>query len=232
MINKFSLIMLVVTLLFAGCKNEGDKNFYGNFQSDEMVLPSTGTGKLQKLIAEEGVICNEGDLLAVIDTTILSLERSKVKSSLKALQEMGMFSQMEPLQYELRILEERIRLCYIKAPVRARVIKINFRQGEYLFEGSPILSVADVNRIYFVAWVPGSDISSVSAGDSVRIQYYMNDDSAIIYKGRVLNISERPQFIPSMVQTRGNRTDQHYKVKVEVSNNGTLKSGMPGELVF
>ena len=60
----------------------------------------------------------------------------------------------------------------------------------------------------------------------------MNDDSAIIYKGRVLNISERPQFIPSMVQTRGNRTDQHYKVKVEVSNNGTLKSGMPGELVF
>ena len=226
MINKFSLIMLVVTLLFAGCKNEGDKNFYGNFQSDEMVLPSTGTGKLQKLIAEEGVICNEGDLLAVIDTTILSLERSKVKSSLKALQE------MEPLQYELRILEERIRLCYIKAPVRARVIKINFRQGEYLFEGSPLLSVADVNRIYFVAWVPGSDISSVSAGDSVRIQYYMNDDSAIIYKGRVLNISERPQFIPSMVQTRGNRTDQHYKVKVEVSNNGTLKSGMPGELVF
>ncbi|MDD2491880.1 MAG: HlyD family efflux transporter periplasmic adaptor subunit [Bacteroidales bacterium] len=224
-------MFIVFQLIFNGCVKQEDVVFYGNFEADEIILPSTGAGRLVELYANEGDLCYENDLLAVVDTTILSLERSKVKSSLKALQEMGMFSQLEPLRYDLRIIEEKLKMCYIKSPKYAKILKINFKKGEYLFEGTPFISIVDENKIFFTAWVPGSHLSLFSVGDSVCVLSDLPNKQLSKHKGKIISVSERPQFVPSMVQTRENRVEHHYRVKVELPNNGSLKGGMPGEMI-
>lgn len=232
-IRRFTLLLTVglTYILSIGCTHSESSNFYGNFEADETILPATATGKLLKIFVNEGDICEAEELLAIVDTTILTLEKAKVKSSIKALQEMGMFSQMVPLNYELRILEERIKMSYIKAPRRAKILKINYRINEYLFEGNPLMIIADIDRIYFTAWLPGESLYSLSAGDTVTVLSDRENGELTKYLGKVLSVSERPQFVPSMVQTRSNRTEQHYRVKIELKNDGTLKGGMPGELI-
>ncbi len=231
MVQKISSLFILISFIFLGCENNDEIRFFGNFEADEFIVPSSGAGKLIQLKVAEGEYCKKGDTLAIIDTTILSLERSKMRTSLKALQEMGMFSQMEPLRIELMIIQEKIRMSYIISPMNSKILKINFREGEYLFEGSPLMSIVDDSHIFFVAWVPGSHLSEISAGDSVMILSDLPKGKMDEHKARVKSVSERPQFVPSMVQTKENRTEQHYCVKVEMINDGSLKGGMPGELI-
>ncbi len=230
--NNIILSLGLSLLLLFGCNKKNGAGFYGNFEADEFVIPSLANGRLISLLVKEGDTCSKDQLLAIADTTILSLERTKVKSSIRALQEMGMFSQMEPLMYELRIIEERIKLCYVKSPQRGKILKINLREGEYMLEGTPLIVLTDFNRIFFTAWVPGESLYSISSGDTVEILSDLEGGKLASNKGVVINISERPQFIPSMVQTRSGRTRQHYRVRAELKNDGSLKGGMPGELVI
>jgi len=229
--NNIILSFGLSLLLILGCEGKNGSGFYGNFEADEFILSSYANGRLISLLVNEGDTCSKDQLLAVADTTILSLERAKLKSSIKALQEIGMFSQMEPLVYELRIVEERIKLCYVKSPRRAKIHRINPREGEYLLEGAPLMLLSDLNRIYFTAYVPGESLHSISSGDPVEVLSDLEGGRLASHKGVVLNISERPQFIPSMVQTRSNRVKQHYRIRVELVNDGSLKGGMPGELI-
>ena len=82
-----------------------------------------------------------------------------------------------------------------------------------------------------MAWVPGSDLFSITPGDSVLVFCDRPKGNMEHYGGVVVHVSERPQFLPSMVQTRESRVGQHYKVTVSLENDGSVKPGMPGELV-
>ena len=52
------------------------------------------------------------------------------------------------------------------------------------------------------------------------------------YKGKVVWVASKAEFTPKIVQTREERTNLVYAIKVEVVNDGFLKIGMPGEVVF
>jgi HlyD family secretion protein len=143
----------------------------------------------------------------------------------------SLLSQIEARRVELEMTEERIDRSVMYAPFDSRVLQVNFREGEYLSTGMPVMKLSKSTEILFVAWVPGPDLYSVSAGDSVKILYDRGETLASV-GGMISRISEVPMFLPSMVQTRGSRAEQHYKVEAVVINEGDLKPGMPGEMIL
>jgi HlyD family secretion protein len=52
------------------------------------------------------------------------------------------------------------------------------------------------------------------------------------FPGRISHISEKAEFTPKIIQTKEERVILVYAVTIEVANNGTMKSGMPGEAIF
>jgi HlyD family secretion protein len=50
--------------------------------------------------------------------------------------------------------------------------------------------------------------------------------------GTITWISPRAEFTPRVIQTREERVNLVYAIKVLVPNDGSLKIGMPGEVVF
>ena len=97
--------------------------------------------------------------------------------------------------------------------------------------GQPLYKIANMDELILRAYVSGSQLSSIKIGESVRIRFDrelgMDETSGVVSW-----ISSKAEFTPKIIQTREERVNLVYAIKVQVSNDGSLKIGMPGEVVF
>lgn len=138
--------------------------------------------------------------------------------------------QVKALDAEGNKVKEKLSECSVTAPFDGKIFNLYFKEGEYVDVGLPILTMAPAKIIHFSAWVPGSHLYALSLGDTVLLYSDRSCGELKEFKGRVTSIAERAQFIPSMIETREERVKQHYRIKIEVENDGTLKPGMAGEM--
>lgn len=146
--------------------------------------------------------------------------------------ERSLLAQIEATKAELAIIRERISNCYIIVPKKSTIVSLNVKEHEYIMEGMPIATLLIENKIYFNGWVGSDYLYSTTVGDSVTLYADRPNGAKAEYRGKIINVSERAQFIPSMVQTREKRAQQHYRVKVELNYDSALKEGMPAEMVL
>ena len=104
-------------------------------------------------------------------------------------------------------------------------------EGEFTAPGQPLYKMANMDELILRAYVSGDQLSSLKTGGSVRVRY---DISGALEEttGVVTWVSPRAEFTPKIIQTREERVNLVYAIKVEVPNDGRLKIGMPGEVVF
>ena len=97
--------------------------------------------------------------------------------------------------------------------------------------GQPLYKMADMKELILRAYLSGSQLSSVKTGGSVTVRF---DEEQGVEEctGVVSWISPRAEFTPKIIQTREERVNLVYAIKVVVPNDGRLKIGMPGEVVF
>ena len=82
------------------------------------------------------------------------------------------------------------------------------------------------------AYVSGTQISDIKAGQTVKVFIDKNKDEKYEYSGTITWISEKAEFTPKIVQTKEERINWVYPVKITVKNDGKIKIGMPGEVKF
>ncbi len=129
-------------------------------------------------------------------------------------------------------LADRIARSTIGNPVAGTVLATFVEQGEYVSVGRPLYSIARLDTLTLRAWISGSQLASLKVGDEVRVRVDAGRDSFHDMNGRVSWISSEAEFTPTPIQTREERVDQVYAVKVLVPNpDGIVKIGMPGELL-
>jgi len=141
----------------------------------------------------------------------------------------GIISQMEGIDAQVAQVNETIDKCTIKNPVEGTVLVKYAEKGELATPGKPLYKVADLRELELRAYVSGSDLSRIKIGQKVRVLYDKNkkDDNSI--DGKVIWISQLAEFTPKTIQTKEERVNLVYAVKVAVSNDGSIKIGMPGE---
>lgn len=113
----------------------------------------------------------------------------------------------------------------IKAASDGIVETVNFKKGEYVSQGSPILTLLDSNNMYMKIYVPEKILPYVKLNKEVNMSSDFIKNKVI--KGKIYYISPSAEFTPMNIVTKEDRTKLVYEVKIRILNNlQAVKSGM------
>lgn len=141
-------------------------------------------------------------------------------------------AELRALETKLESAEDRLRRATLRAPFDGTVLATYARSGETIQPGQPLLALADLRTLTLRAYVTGDQLASFQLGQGVSVHADAADGVAQ-FAGTVAWVSSKAEFTPTPVQTRSERSDLVYAVKVRVEDpDGRLKIGMPGDLNF
>jgi HlyD family secretion protein len=141
-------------------------------------------------------------------------------------------SEMEVVKRQLDLLNEQLGKCRIVSPAKGTVLETYLETGELATPGKPLLKMADLSNLELKVYVSGAQLSGVKLGNEVKVLIDAGAKEMRELSGKIGWISSESEFTPKIIQTRDERVKLMYAVKVMVANDGTLKIGMPGEVVF
>lgn len=130
--------------------------------------------------------------------------------------------------YEVQIAkaEDQLAKCRIAAPISGTVLVKYAEAGEMVTAGQPLYEMADIENVYVRAYFTTAQLAGVKLGDKVTVIPDDGTPDPKQYEGTVTWISSEAEFTPKNIQTRDERADMVYAVKVSVRNDGLLRLGM------
>jgi HlyD family secretion protein len=149
-----------------------------------------------------------------------------------ATQNRSILSEGKPLEKRVAQLDDQLKKAQIVNPIAGTVITKYAEAGEITSQGKALYKIADLSTMDLRAYISGSQLSQVKLGQTVKV---LIDEGADKYKelaGTITWISDKAEFTPKTIQTKDERANLVYAMKVKVKNDGYLKIGMYGEVMF
>jgi HlyD family secretion protein len=134
------------------------------------------------------------------------------------------------VEVQMREINDQLKKTVIVNPVKGTVLTKYAEQYEMAVLGKPLYKIADISTIILRAYITGDQLQQVKLGEKVKI---FTDDGKGGYKeteGLITWISDKSEFTPKSIQTKNERANLVYAIKVSVKNDGYLKLGMYGEV--
>ncbi|MEQ8713189.1 MAG: HlyD family efflux transporter periplasmic adaptor subunit [Cyclobacteriaceae bacterium] len=293
--NTFLVSLMMAALL--ACDETVKSDAHGNFEATSITVSAKGNGELVYLNVDEGQRIAANQIVGVVDTTHLHLEKRKLQAQLKSLEDKlrdagpeiavlnerlanltrekkrtelllkqkaatqkqlddlngeidvtnrqissaqreiaianrGIMSEREPMLAQLAILQNSIQDHLVVNPLSGTVLTKLSESSELVGLGTPLYKVADLETLKLRAYTSASLLTQVSLGDEVKV---LVDDGKEGYReltGTIAWISEEAEFTPKTIETKEERVNLVYALEVKVKNDGSLKIGMPGEVIF
>lgn len=153
------------------------------------------------------------------------------KSSLSISSE-GINKDVIPLQIQIEQLEDQLSKYKIINPINGTVLTKYAEANELASIGKPLYKIADLSQIILRAYITGNQLPQTRLNQKVKV---LTDDGNGGYKqteGTVTWISDQAEFTPKTIQTKEERANKVYAIKVKVKNDGSYKIGMYGEIKF
>ena len=105
--------------------------------------------------------------------------------------------------------------------------------GEVTTFGKPLYKIADLSTMTLRAYVAGDQLGAVKVGQQVKIFVDAEGGAQKEFSGKIMWISPKAEFTPKVVQTKDERVNLVYAMKISVPNSdGVLKIGMPAEVIL
>jgi HlyD family secretion protein len=153
------------------------------------------------------------------------------KSSLGISSE-GISKDVIPMQVQVEQTNDQLAKCRIVNPVNGTVLAKYAEANEMASPGKPLYKIADLRTILLRAYVTGNQLPELKLNQQVRV---LTDDGKGNYKettGTITWINDKAEFTPKTIQTKDERANMVYAIKVKVINDGSFKIGMYGEIKF
>lgn len=128
--------------------------------------------------------------------------------------------------------EDQIRKAHITSPITGTVLTKYAEQGEYATPGQALFKVGDISRMRLRAYITAPQLTTLKVGQKVKVFADMGETESKTYEGTVEWISDKAEFTPKTIQTRDERANLVYAIKVAVKNDGMIKRGMYGDVKF
>ena len=133
---------------------------------------------------------------------------------------------------QLAQVNDQLKKCVIVNPIDGTVLTTYANASEVTAAGKPLYKIADLTTIELRAYVTGDQFTNVKFGQKVKVLVDENKEKYRTYDGVVDWISDKAEFTPKTIQTKDERANLVYAIKIRVKNDGFIKIGMYGDVKF
>jgi len=256
-VKRVPVIILLFVLVLAGAasafwwqkaeKPSGNLRLAGHIEVTETDLAFLVPGRIASIPVQEGQMVKTGEVVAQLDDQYLrqevdaaderEKEAKKIADDLPARNRVTEV-RVDTARAELRTAQALLKLARIKlgyatltSPVNGLVLVRPAEPGEVVAVGAPVLTVGDMDQVWFRGYLPETEWGRVNLG--ARATVTTDTFPGKEYPGTVTYISARPEFTPKTVETYKERVTLVYRTKIRLANpNQELKPGMPAEAVI
>lgn len=137
-----------------------------------------------------------------------------------------------PITVQIQQINDQLNKCRIINEVNGIVLTKYAEVNEVTSVGKPIYKIAELNSIILRAYITGNQIPHIKTGQPVKVLVDDAKDTYKTYNGTIEWISNKAEFTPKTIQTKDERANLVYAIKIRVKNDGFLKIGMYGEVKF
>jgi len=158
--------------------------------------------------------------LSLVDKQIASI-RSQFR---------GIEDQIGSSGQQIAQIRESIKNARIVNPVKGTVLTKFAENNEVTSFGKPLYKIADLREMQLRVYVSGAQLPHIKIGDRVEVRFDKDEKTNSKTEGVISWISQSAEFTPKTIQTKEERVNLVYAVKIRVLNDGSMKIGMPGEI--
>jgi HlyD family secretion protein len=192
----------------------------------QLALAERALERVQRLRDGEAATASQLDG-AERDVTVLGAQREALRAS-----DSSLGAELAALDARIATVADRIDRAQVRSPIAGTVLTTYVRLGETTQPGQALFSIADLGTMTLRAYVTGDQLARFALGQRVTVRVTLGD-SLIALPGDIAWVSSRAEFTPTPIQTRDERADLVYAVKIRVADpQGRLKIGMPGDVTL
>lgn len=140
--------------------------------------------------------------------------------------------QISPLEVQIEQINDQIAKSNIVNPVNGSVLTKYAEEKEVVSAGKPLYKIADLSSLILRAYITGDQLPAIKLNQKVKVLTDKSKDEYREQEGIITWISDKAEFTPKTIQTKDERANLVYAIKIKVKNNGYLKIGMYGEVKF
>jgi multidrug resistance efflux pump len=131
----------------------------------------------------------------------------------------------------LKALEVQASRSTLASPLSGLVLSRNVHVGEVALPGAALLSVADLEHLTLTVYVPENELGRLSLGQEIPVT--VDAYPGRTFHGTITHVATEAEFTPKNVQTRDERINMVFAVKIRLPNNDyALKPGMPASALL
>lgn len=135
-----------------------------------------------------------------------------------------------PLHVQIEQVEDQLAKSKLINRVQGTVITKYAQEQEVTSPGKALYKIANLTTLTLRAYVDGNQFSGIKIGQSVQVHVDDGKGGMRIVPGRITWVSDKAEFTPKTIQTKDERANLVYAIKISVPNDGRLKIGMYGEV--
>jgi HlyD family secretion protein len=137
-----------------------------------------------------------------------------------------------PIRALIQQISDQLGKCYINNPTNGTVLAKYARVNEEATPGKPLYKIADVSTLLLRAYVTNDQFSQIKLGQKVKVLIDNGPGNYKEYEGTITWISDKAEFTPKTIQTKDERANLVWAIKIAVKNDGILKIGMYADVKF
>jgi HlyD family secretion protein len=142
----------------------------------------------------------------------------------------GLNQETVPISIQVEQLNDQLSKCRITNPINGTVLVKYAQANEMTMPGKPLYKIADISNMILRAYVSGDQLSAIRTGQKVTVLVDDKEGKYKTHEGVIEWISDKAEFTPKTIQTKEERANLVYAVKIKIKNDGTLKIGMYGDV--
>ncbi len=197
---------------------------YERDRVERLVKADAATGKqLDDLNAQVDILRNQ----MLVTQRQIVVQRNQVNT-----QNRTILSEAKPMQKQVEQLDEQLSKSKVVNPINGIVITKYVEQGEFTSPGKALYKIADLSILTLRAYVTGSQFSQIKLNQKAKVLVDNGKKDYRTYNGTITWISNKAEFTPKTIQTKEERENLVYAVKIRIANDGYLKIGMFAEVDF
>ena len=186
--------------------------------------------RIEKLVAAKAATSKQlddinGELKVINQKIVATSANAKVANR-------GILSQRAPVDAQVNLINAQLADSYIYNPINGSVINKLTEPSEIVGFGTPLYTIADMSTLILRAYTDAVTLQGVKVGDKVTVKVDSQNGAMDENEGTVTWIANEAEFTPKIIQTKKERVNLVYALKIEVKNEGNLKIGMPAEVDF